>query len=542
MGGGKQGLHSNRTHTESRSSIAASAPPRWLLFLFPSVSDLFFLIVLSSLSTGVLAQKLLGDAGTGWHIRAGEQIVATRSIPRTDSFSISTAHKPWFAWEWLYDASIALVHHIAGLNGVVFITAFVIALTFAISLRLMLRRGATLPVTLALVLLAAGASTIHFLARPHVLSWLLLVIWFELIDVSASRNDIRLMWWLPPMMLFWVNLHGGFLLGFALAVFFLSGKGIDYWRLPEERAPLKAWIRSLGFVTAVSFLITFINPYGYKLHLHIYRYLTDRFLMNHVEEFQSPNFHGLAQQCFALLVLVAIATLSISRRKVQTSHLLILVFAIYSGMYASRNLPGSSILLLFIIAPLLSQRIADTELSTALERPWKRFQSFSARMTAMESRFRGHLWPVIGTAVLFSIALQHGRAGSWQVMDAQFSGKRFPVQAVNYLEQHDRGVPIFAPDYWGGYFIYRLFPHNQVFVDDRHDLYGDAFLKRYLGVIHVLPGWNRVLDDMNANLILSPTDSSLTNVLRETHQWRMEYDDQTAVVFRRDAPQRSSAE
>src|SRR5581483_1802726 len=98
---------------------------------------------------------------------------------------------------------------------------------------------------------------------------------------------------------------------------------------------LKPWISSLGFVSVVSFLVTFINPYGYKLHLHIYRYLTDRFLMNHVEEFQSPNFHGPAQQCFAALVLVAIATLSIGRRKPQASHLLLLVFAVYSGMYAS---------------------------------------------------------------------------------------------------------------------------------------------------------------------------------------------------------------
>ncbi len=393
-------MHSNQTHTESRGSIAASALPRWLSFLFPSVSDLFFLAILFSFSTGVLSQKLLGDAGTGWHIRAGEQILATHSIPRTDSFSISTANKPWFAWEWLYDASIALVHQLLGLNGVVLVTAFVIALTFALSLRLTLRRGATLPVAVFLALLAAGASTIHFLARPHVFSWLLLVIWFELLDGSASRNSARLLWWLPPIMLLWVNVHGGFLLGFVLAVIFLGGKGFDYWRMPEQRVVFKPWINSLGLVTAVSFLVTFINPYGYKLHLHIYRYLTDRFLMNHVEEFQSPNFHGVAQRCFALLVLIAIATLALGRRKPQASHLLILVFAVYSGMYATRNLPASSILLLFIIAPLLSNWLTDTEVCAVLSRPWNRLQNFSARMTATESRLRGHLWPVIGTAAL----------------------------------------------------------------------------------------------------------------------------------------------
>lgn len=525
-------MHSNQTHTESHSS-KASGSPRWLFFVFPSVSDLFFLVLLFSFSTGMLSQKLLGDAGTGWHIRAGEQILATHSIPRTDSFSISTLEKPWFAWEWLYDASIALFHHVLGLNGVVLVTAFVIALTFALSLRLTLRRGATLPVAVFLVLLAAGASTIHFLARPHVFSWLLLVILFELIDASGARNSARLLWWLPLIMLLWVNVHGGFLLGFVVAVIFLAGKGIDYWRMPEQRVALKPWISSLGFVTTVSFLVTFINPYGYKLHLHIYRYLTDRFLMNHVEEFQSPNFHGVAQRCFAVLVLIAIATLSLGRRKPDASHLLILVFAVYSGMYATRNLPGSSILLLFIIAPLLSEWLTDTEVCSLWARPWNRLQSFFVRMTATEGRLQGHLWPVIGTAALLLICFQHGQAGSRQVMDAQFSSQRFPVQASNYIQQHDPGVPIFAPDYWGGYFIYRLFPQNQVFVDDRHDLYGDAFLKKYLGVIHVVPGWNQVLDDMQVNLIVSPAESSLTNILKETHQWRIEYQDKTAVVFRR---------
>jgi hypothetical protein len=52
-------------------------------------------------------------------------------------------------------------------------------------------------------------------------------------------------------------------------------------------------------------------------------------------------------------------------------------------------------------------------------------------------------------------------------------------------------------------------------------------------VIHVVPGWDKVLDDMKVNLIVSPTESSLTNILKETHQWGIEYEDHTATVFRR---------
>ena len=50
------------------------------------------------------------------------------------------------------------------------------------------------------------------------------------------------------------------------------------------------------------------------------------------------------------------------------------------------------------------------------------------------------------------------------------------------IAQRDIREPIFCPDLWGGYLIYRLYPQTEVLVDDRHDLYGDQFFKDYLKV------------------------------------------------------------
>ena len=58
-----------------------------------------------------------------------------------------------------------------------------------------------------------------------------------------------------------------------------------------------------------------MNPYGWKLHVHIYRYLSNRFLMDHIDEFQSPNFHGVAQKCFAGLLLLTLVALALKRRE-----------------------------------------------------------------------------------------------------------------------------------------------------------------------------------------------------------------------------------
>ena len=529
-------------------SVGSASTPAWFRFLAPSVADLIFLILLIALTYGALAPKLLGDAGTGWHIRDGQRILATHSLPRTDSFSSTMSGHPWYAWEWLFDLAIAGIHHWMGLNGVVFFTALAIAAVFALLFRFTVELGGSLPVTVVLLVLSIGASTIHLFARPHVLSWLLALIWFRVLDSSesAATGKGHRLFWLPVLMLLWANVHGGFLQGFALLGLYLAGGAIErFVSRPSVETQLAASpaggrqtianrLKHLLMITALALLASLVNPYGYKLHVHVYQYLTNRFLMNHIDEFLSPNFHGVAQQCFAVLLLITILALASARTRLRPTHLLVILFAAYSGLYASRNLPTSSILLTLIVAPILSQTIAAGGGRPAwMQRCLSRMHSFSERMDNMEFRLRGHLWPVALTVFGFAVCLHQGRLGSRQIMDAQFDAKRFPVQAVNVIAQRGLRAPVFAPDYWGGYLIYRLYPQTQVVVDDRHDLYGEQFLKDYLRVTHVAPGWDRVLDEKHVALVLTPTESSLANILRETAGWQITYEDPVAALFER---------
>jgi hypothetical protein len=195
----------------------------------PSVADLIFVALLVVLACTSLSVHLLGDAGIGWHIRTGQHILATHKIPHMDPFSSSMTAKPWFAWEWLYDVLVGKLESALGLNGVVSITALVIAAVFSWMFRLLMQRGVNIAVALVLVLLALAASMIHFLARPHVLSWLFTLAWFWILDASerADFTGVRRhrdwLWTLPLLMLVWVNVHGGFLVGFILLAIFWLG-------------------------------------------------------------------------------------------------------------------------------------------------------------------------------------------------------------------------------------------------------------------------------------------------------------------------------
>ena len=521
----------------SRSS-AAGLNPGWVQWLVPSVGDLLFVALLGLLACIFLSVRLLGDGGIGWHIRTGQLILSTHSIPRTDPFSSTMAGQPWFAWEWLYDALVGWLDRAAGLNAVVLFTAVIIAAVFSWTFRLLVARGTNLLVALVLVLLAASASMIHFFARPHVVSWLFTVAWFCILDSSErhpSRRNSRALWALPVLMVVWVNIHGGFLIGLVLlAIYWMSAAWCaltpkrDRFEDVLQKIHAAARARQLALTGILSALATLMNPYGWRLHLHIYRYLSNRFLMDHIDEFQSPNFHLVAQKCFALLLLLSIAVLAARssgvNRPVRVSELLILLFAVYSGLYASRNIPVSSLLLILTIGPWLSQSVAAS--------PWlDPAANFLPRMQALDATLRGHLWPIAAVALTCWITFHGGKLGASPLMDAHFSPGRFPVAAVDYLQAHNIQSPVLSPDSWGGYLIYRLYPQTKVVLDDRHDLYGEQFLKSYLKMIHAEPGWSDFLQQHPAGYVLVPSDSPLAAILPETPGWQPIYHDDVAVVF-----------
>jgi len=524
---------------EGSRSSRESETAAWVRVAMPSAADLFFVALLGVLVLTPLSVRLLGDADIGWHIRSGQQIAATHAVPRVDSFSSTMEGKRWFAWEWLYDLVVGRLEAHFGLNGVVWLTAVVIAAVFASLFRLLLARGANVVVGLLLVLLALWASTIHLLARPHVVSWLFTLVWFVILDSSERdsseqagfatnmKRGGRWLWTLPLLMLVWVNVHGGFLLGFVLWGIFLLGAAWSWVRAKDNRiedvlGKIAAGkrLRKLAWVGLLSGAASLVNPYGWNLHRHAFSYLSNRFLMDHIDEFQSPNFHGLAQKCFLALLLITVAVLAMRGRDLRMSQGLTVLFAVYAGLYASRNIPISSILLVMVVGPLVP--------ASGMAR------GFLQRMSAVETTLHGHVWPVVAVMVTLAIAGNGGRVGSSLVMDAHFDSKRMPVEAVNYLERNEVRGPVLSPDYWGGYLIYRLYPKTRVVVDDRHDLYGAQFFRSYLKMMQVGLGWEEFLKAHEASCVLLPRDSALANVLAVSEGWKAIYSDDVAIAFVRD--------
>lgn len=513
-----------------REVSSAGTGPAWRIFL-PSIADLIFLLLFWALFAGALSGRPLADGDVGWHIRNGERILQTRAIPRVDPFSSSMAGNPWFAWEWLYDVLIGVCHRTLGLNGAVWLCALIISACFALSFWALVRRGTNLLVATVLVLLATSASTIHFFARPHIVSWLLILIYIFVLDQWETRAwSNRVLYVLPLLMLFWVNMHGGFLFGLAILGCFWISTVQNYFRTRNafERVAELGRVRRASIVLLLTVAATFINPYGYRLHMHIGQYLSNRFLMDQIDEFRSPDFHGVAQKCFLALIVLTMVTLVQGSRKLPTSAFLVLLFAIAAGLYASRNIPIAASLLIFVIGPSLS---AGVEAITWFKRKEGRF----TRLAKLESTLNFHLCPIALMAATLLLCIGGGRFGAKEIVHAQFDGKRFPVNAVDEISKGGSVDAIFCPDYWSGYLIYRLWPKVKVVVDDRHDFYGEKVFTEYLELVSLQPSWDSVLDRWKVRRVLIPPKTALAVMLQGRRDWKAIYSDSTAVLFERTA-------
>ena len=512
--------------------------PSWIPCVLPSFADVFFLVFAGMLAFTPLSAGLLGDADTGWHIRNGEFILATRSVPRTDLFSYTRAGEPWYAWEWLYDAAIAGIHHFAGLNGVVLFTAVVIALTFALLFRLVLRRSGSFAVAMGLALMAAFAAQVHMLARPHVLSWFFTLLWIDLLCRFEEGKRSALLW-LPPLMLLWVNVHGGFILGLVLLGLFGCARIWEYAIGPSSRA--RRQIIDLGLAFCACAATTLMTPYGYKLHIHVYQYLSNTFLMNGINEFLSPNFHASGFGYFEFLILLSFFAVAVSSERMKAADLLVLLFSLHASLYAARNIPLSAILMSVSTAPLWAGILSRGRSRSSNSQWWnplvEAMEGISDNMGAMEKRFRGHAWALLALAASTAVVLNGGYLGSTPILSARFSENTFPVRATEFIRAQDIHNHLFSTDSWSGYLIYRLYPGTKLYVDDRHDFYGEAYIREFVQAREAQRTWRQTLDKYQIQWVLIPADTPLAGALKESMDWRLEYDDGMAVVFsRRNGP------
>jgi hypothetical protein len=509
---------------------------KWPMRVMPSLADFAFLLPVMLLFFGMPGTKILfADGDTGWHIRTGEWILQHAAVPKEDLFSFTKPHAAWFAWEWGWDVLFALVHKFWGLSGVGFVTVFLLGLSSLLLYKLVVRACRNEALGFFVTAFAVCGSIGHWLARPHLFSWIFFLVFLHLLRDAEEGRKTGL-FWLPFLTVFWCNIHGAFFIGIAAILTTALGVAIETcWPAGGGKALVPDWTASAkamlveakpylwcaGFCAAA----TFVNPYGWRLHQHIALYLTDSKMMDSIQEFQSISFHSGQAFFFEIMLLAGGCAVfwSLQTRKV-TVALLVLCWA-HLALLAGRNIP----FFLMVAAPPVACLLQDVILRSIRA---SLFGSFSnslheicSELRIFERVRRVHVlsaFAVLSIAVLFA----SGQKG----FEGEFNPDSFPRQAIPVIESSS-AKRIFTYDQWGDYLIYRLYPSRKVFTDGRSDFYGDDFL---ISTQHIVGGqfdWSQQLSRFAVDMVIVKPEAPLSTILKSAPGWKMLFDDGKVLIF-----------
>jgi hypothetical protein len=479
-----------------------------------TIRRVFVTVFLLGLLT--MACRAIHDRDLWWHLRTGQLILQNHAVFHTDPFSFTRKGSPWINQEWLSEVLIYSLYRVAGFGGLIVSFGALSALTIYLAFL----RSPGKPYIAAIVALwGAAAFAPTWGVRPITLSLLLAATFLLLLEKSASQPNV--LWWMVPLTLLWVNLHGEFALGIGLMLVFLLGIALDAAFGFASWATVKPQIRRLTLVTLASVAVVPLNPNGLKMYLYPIETLRYTALPRYIDEWFSPNFHQHRQLPLLFMILGILASLGLSRKKLSPREILLLTVGTAAALHSVRH---AGIFVLVVI-PILSSLI-----ESALEQRGWSLRPESVQATSAKLMINA----MILTACLGFAAIHIHEVIQEQVKS---EASTLPVGAVSFITANHPPGPMLNDYNWGGYLIWKLGPDFPVYVDGRSDLYGDAFLDEFAATYYVRGDWRRGLEQWHIGTVLLPPNAPLISVLKMEPGWNQVYADSTAVILVRSAPQ-----
>ncbi|MBM7867859.1 hypothetical protein GTO89_09785 [Heliobacterium gestii] len=456
-----------------------------------------------------------------WHLQAGRWILDNGRIPQVDPFSFTMTGERWVAHEWLFETILAGVERHLGYTGLVCLGLGLYAL-FLLMLRCWVRRAApqTSDTRRSLAIVATTVSLFPFWSlRPQLFCYILLVGLLLLCEQRRLNGGQTVALALGAAC--WANSHGSFLLAPALVALRVLRTG-PFLTIPPTASRLqwlarirddevRHWLARLVLVLVAGC----ITPWGPTHYLYPFQVTGDALVIDSISEWQSPNFHHPYEK-YILGGSIALFFLAAACRPLSALrwdlYFLSVLFLLMT-LTALRHAP------LFFIA--LTALLMGASSPTPPPSPGTNHIPSGVK---------------VATLLIAAGALFYGLAGLPGKRLADHVSPQYPAGAASYLETHpvtdeDGPVRLFNQYDWGGYLIWRL-PHQPVFIDGRADLYAGAVFPTYVRIMK-LEEPEPLLETEGVRRVLLAPEKPLARWLRLHPAWKVEYEDENSVLFRR---------
>jgi hypothetical protein len=481
----------------------------------PSPTALIFGLL--AMLVPILLQKPLlnSDGDVARHLAHGRHMLEHGALIRADPFSFTRPGAPFLGFEYGSQLLYALAERVGGLPAVAILAGLLIALTYALLTRLLLRRGVDPLLACLTVAIAVALGIEHWMARPHLFSFLAVVILLELLERPLRRPVL----YCAALFGVWANLHGGFVYGWILITLYLIGSLAErFWN--GDEVTWKPRVRYYLTLLATAVVVTFLNPHGFDLHRHVVEFFDKPFMLDNTTEFASPDFHEPSGKIFLAVLLLTFGSLILHPRRPTLPHVLVICAGTAFALGSVRNIPLFGLTALPILA-------------IHLDESWRRLPDpggIRGRFGVTATNTRTLPWIIAVAALLCVLGLGRGRVGSVQVIQKQFDGTIFPVNAVAKARGSELRGRLFHEFTWGGYLIY-AWPEQKIFIDGGIDFFGDELFREHRMIKQLEPGWRDRLDRHDISLALLRRESALAHEIARDKSWDLWYCDSLTVLL-----------
>ena len=531
---------------------------RWRRALLASLPTLAFL----------LGCFPLADFDVWWHLRTGQLIVATHTVPRFDLFTYTNASRPWIDVYWLYQVGLALLYSAGGASALVLLKATAGAVIVGLSIVGRRPEHRAWPLALAWLpglLMVSGRLS----ERPEAASLVLLSAFLFLL--ARAPRAPRALWLLPILQVLWVNCHGFFVLGPLVLVAYATEWAIERVRppaAPVDRPPARTFVA----VALSTLFACLVGPYGMKavmLPLAQFHTLGNAGLYRAaIGELRSMgdfiaiagvwNPYLLAYFATVILGLGSFVWCARRGRQVRLFRASIFAAGAYLAWQATRNNALFGVIAVFVttwnLDDALAARpiveVAPTTRSRGRAPAGKVSRTSRASRPAKASRARR--WPEPNAVLLaavgaLALATLSGALYSWSGEGRRVGlGERrlwFAHDACAFLARPDLPARIVAYNIsQAGVCIAHSAPQHKQFMDPRLEVNTQETFERYLDGIRRLwkndIGWENALgidynrpDELPAILIERGPLGRAAEILSHDPRWRCVFADQLATVF-----------
>ena len=480
--------------------------------------DRVFVVAVAAFVLHLILRTPIADPDLGWQLRVGEWIWQHRALPPTDPFAYPNAGRPWVVYSWLGEVVLWLIASNVGFHALMLACAAVVAATFVVVLRAAREAGAAPASAYSATVVAALATAPYASERPGMASFLFAAIYARTL-LRWRRGKSGAPWRLVPLMALWANVHVFFVFGLAwvwATVAWTAAESVVGRSVPGRR-----W-RALLVVAIATSASTLINPYGWRLLLHVLEISHHPVAIPAIVEFSSPDFHGAG--LFVLPLLLALVAALAAATERPDPFLAVLVAGHTAlALITQRYVP----LLAIVAAPLIGR-----SMTTALGLNAKGAVGLSRLHAVAHAAIAAGFVLLAATAVPTKAALEPNlRPGE------------FPVDAVRFLRRQPNLGRLLNSFNWGGYLIYSLYPDYQVSMDGRTTVFGEEETLGYLDMQYVRDGWRASLAHWRPDVVLWERHGQLAVALGDSPDWVRVYADDTAAIFlRADHPLRAEVE